>query len=123
MRRPLSTLLLLAALAVVPGVSPRADVSLNNMFGDHMVLQQGIKNKVWGKASPGEAVTVTLGGQKHETKAGADGAWQVIARNELREAARQAARRSSTTFRWLGRGRRAGACSSCGGGIARLITT
>ena len=78
MRRPLSTLLLLAALAVVPGVSPRADVSLNNMFGDHMVLQQGIKNKVWGKASPGEAVTVTLGGQKHETKAGADGAWQVM---------------------------------------------
>jgi len=56
----------------------RADVSLNNMFGDHMVLQQGIKNKVWGKASPGEAVTVTLGGQKHETKAGADGAWQVM---------------------------------------------
>ena len=41
----------------------QADVSLNNMFGDHMVLQQGIKNRVWGKADPGEAVTVTLGGQ------------------------------------------------------------
>ena len=49
MRRPLSTLFLLAALAVVPGVSPRADVSLNNMFGDHLVLQQGIRNKVWGR--------------------------------------------------------------------------
>jgi sialate O-acetylesterase len=56
----------------------RADVSLNNMFGDHMVLQQGIKNKVWGKADPGEAVTVTLGGQTQSTTAGADGTWQVF---------------------------------------------
>ena len=56
----------------------RADVSLNNMFGDHMVLQQGIKNKVWGKADPGEAVTVTLGGQTQSTTAGADGTWHVF---------------------------------------------
>ncbi len=81
MRRPLPTFLLPAALACVAiaaAATARADVSLNNMFGDSMVLQQGIKNKVWGKAEPGEAVTVTLGGQKHETKAGADGAWQVM---------------------------------------------
>ena len=56
----------------------RADVSLNNMFGDHMVLQQGIKNKVWGKADPGEAVTVTLGPQTHSATATADGAWHVF---------------------------------------------
>ncbi|MEI6239423.1 MAG: sialate O-acetylesterase [Planctomycetia bacterium] len=56
----------------------RADVALNNMFGDHMVLQQGIKNRVWGKADPGEAVTVTLGGQSKSTTAGADGAWHVF---------------------------------------------
>ena len=55
-----------------------ADVSLNNMFGDHMVLQQGIKNKVWGKADPGESVTVTLGGQSHSTTATPDGTWQVF---------------------------------------------
>jgi sialate O-acetylesterase len=30
-----------------------ADVSLNNLFSNHMVLQQGIQNKVWGKADPG----------------------------------------------------------------------
>ena len=58
--------------------STRADVSLNNMFGDHMVLQQGIKNKVWGKADPGEAVTVTLGSQTHSATAGADGMWHVF---------------------------------------------
>lgn len=55
-----------------------ADVALNNMFGDHMVLQQGIKNKVWGKADPGEAVTVSLGSQNHATTAGADGTWHVL---------------------------------------------
>lgn len=67
-------LILLAAVAYPAA----ADVSLNNMFGDHMVLQQGIKNKVWGKADPGEQVTVTLGGQTHSTTAAADGTWHVF---------------------------------------------
>jgi sialate O-acetylesterase len=70
---------LLAGLLVAWScVGARADVSLNNMFGDHMVLQQGIRNKVWGKADPGEAVTVTLGLQTHATKAAADGSWHVL---------------------------------------------
>ena len=68
-----------ACLLLAPVAAPaRADVSLNNMFGDHMVLQQGIKNKVWGKADPGEAVTVTLGSQTHTTTAGTDGSWHVF---------------------------------------------
>jgi sialate O-acetylesterase len=66
------------ACASVAAPSVRADVALNNMFGDHMVLQQGIKNKVWGKADPGEAVTVSLGGQNHSTTAAADGTWHVV---------------------------------------------
>jgi sialate O-acetylesterase len=71
---------LLVALAIWSCglVAARADVSLNNMFGDHMVLQQGIKNKVWGKADPGETVTVTLGSQTHSTTAAADGTWHVL---------------------------------------------
>ena len=56
----------------------QADVSLNNMFGDPMVLQPGIKNRVWGKADPGEAVTVTLGGQSKTATANADGTWEVF---------------------------------------------
>ena len=63
---------------VLLGDTAQADVSLNNMFGDHMVLQQGIKNKIWGKADPGEAVTVTLGSQTHSTTAGVDGLWHVF---------------------------------------------
>jgi sialate O-acetylesterase len=54
-----------------------ADVSLNNMFGDHMVLQQGIMNKVWGKADPGEAVTVSVAGQEKKATAAADGTWAI----------------------------------------------
>ena len=55
----------------------RADVKLPNVFGDHMVLQQGQKNKVWGLAEAGEAVTVSIDKQSHPTKAAADGKWQV----------------------------------------------
>ena len=55
-----------------------ADVSLNNMFGDHMVLQQGIRNKVWGTAKPDEKVTVSFGTQKHTTTAKGDGTWHIF---------------------------------------------
>src|SRR5439155_2981845 len=46
--------------------------------GDHMVLQQGQKNKVWGLADAGEEVTVSIETQNHKAKAGADGKWQVM---------------------------------------------
>jgi len=78
---PWQTLLLTAALLLVAAVlSPvaSADVSLNNMFGDHMVLQQGIRNRVWGKAEAGEKVTVTLATQSHSTTAADDGSWKVM---------------------------------------------
>lgn len=55
-----------------------ADVSLPNIFGEHMVLQRGQKNKVWGKAAAGEDVTVSIASQSHTAKAGADGSWSVM---------------------------------------------
>jgi sialate O-acetylesterase len=64
--------------AALAGGTARAEVRLPNIFGDHMVLQQGQKNRVWGLADAGEAVSVTLGTQHHETKADADGKWQVM---------------------------------------------
>jgi sialate O-acetylesterase len=74
-----SSLAAAAAVVALCATAPtQADVALNNMFGDHMVLQQGIRNKVWGKADPGEAVTVSLGGQSKTAKAGADGMWHVF---------------------------------------------
>jgi sialate O-acetylesterase len=48
---------------------------LPQIFGDHMVLQQGKDLPVWGKAKPGESVTVTVGDRSAETRAAADGKW------------------------------------------------
>ena len=57
----------------------RADVVLPGVIGDHMVLQQGRKAVIWGKASPGEAIRVRGDWQDKAvaTVAGADGRWQV----------------------------------------------
>jgi sialate O-acetylesterase len=54
-----------------------AEVSLPSVFSDGMVLQRNLPIHVWGKASPGELVTVAFRG---ETKAGATdslGHWDV----------------------------------------------
>ena len=62
---------------VIPGWI-LADVKLPNIFGSHMVLQQGQKNKVWGLAEPGEGVTVAMEGQTHKATADTNGKWQVM---------------------------------------------
>ena len=77
LRRASACIAATLSLVLAGGVAS-ADVSLNNMFGDHMVLQQGIRNKVWGTAEPGEAVTVTIGQQSHATTADKDGRWHVL---------------------------------------------
>jgi sialate O-acetylesterase len=71
---------LAAATVLAVGVlssAAAAEVTLPNVFSDHMVLQRKQPNRVWGKAAPGEKVVVTIGGQSQEATAGADGAWQV----------------------------------------------
>jgi sialate O-acetylesterase len=76
MRRPAVLIALLPALLnCLPAA--RGEVSLNNMFGDHMVLQQGLANRVWGRAEPGEAVTVSIAGQTQATTADDEGNWEV----------------------------------------------
>lgn len=70
--------LLVAATIVLFATNVRADVKLPNIFGDHMVLQQGQKNKVWGKAEANEGVTVSINNQTQRATAGADGNWHVF---------------------------------------------
>ncbi len=67
---------LLTLLAARPSCT-RADVKLPSVFGSHMVLQRDQKDRVWGWAEPGEAVTVEIAGQTKSANAGPDGAWQV----------------------------------------------
>ena len=57
--------------------SARADVSLPAIIGNHMVLESGMPLTIWGWASPGEDVTVALGGHKATVKTDANGDWLV----------------------------------------------
>ena len=74
MSRSLSVSTLLLALWAAPAF---ADVRLPALFTDHMVLQQGQRNRVWGWADPGEEVIVTISGQKQTAKADSKGKWLV----------------------------------------------
>ena len=67
----------LLAVAILAGPA-HADVQLPNVFGNSMVLQQGQANRVWGRAEPGEAVTVSIDTQNHKATAGDDGNWHVM---------------------------------------------
>jgi len=66
------------ALALLCGGSPcRADITLPSLISDNMVLQQRDKVNVWGKAEPGETVTVQLGTDSSQVTAAKDGSWAV----------------------------------------------
>ncbi|MEM6799744.1 MAG: sialate O-acetylesterase, partial [Planctomycetota bacterium] len=54
-----------------------AEVRLPALFGDHMVLQRDMPLPVWGWASPGESVKVTLGDASATATTSDDGAWRV----------------------------------------------
>ncbi|MBM3871496.1 MAG: sialate O-acetylesterase [Verrucomicrobia bacterium] len=73
MKHP-AVLLLVVNLFSIPA---RADVKLPAIFGDHMVLQRDTAVPVWGTATPGEEITVSIAGQTVSAKAGADGKWSV----------------------------------------------
>ncbi|MDB5336952.1 MAG: hypothetical protein JWN70_2571 [Planctomycetaceae bacterium] len=64
-------------LVAMSGSIARADVKTPAIFGSHMVLQQGQKNRVWGWAGAGEEVTVSIDKQKLTAKPGENGRWQV----------------------------------------------
>jgi len=48
-------------------VTAKADVKLPGIFGNGMVLQQGMPLKVWGVASPGESASVSFAADKDQT--------------------------------------------------------
>jgi sialate O-acetylesterase len=62
----------------ISGGIASANVSMPKIFTSNMVLQRDQPLKIWGWADKGEKVTVQLNGQKLSTKAGKDGAWQII---------------------------------------------
>jgi sialate O-acetylesterase len=71
---------MLAVLAVpvlYPGPLAQGAVQVAPVFGDHMVLQQGMTVPVWGTAESGEKVTVKFRGQEASAEADSKGKWLV----------------------------------------------
>ena len=67
---------LLLVLTLLPGCL-LAEVRLNPLFCDGMVLQRERPVPVWGEAAPGEKVSVAFAGQTLTTAADPAGHWQV----------------------------------------------
>jgi len=55
----------------------RADVTLPYILCDHMVVQRNLPVHIWGKAAPGEAVTVAFRGATRSATADTLGRWSV----------------------------------------------
>lgn len=70
------------ALTVLAGLSflmcaACAEVKLPAFFSDHMVLQRDKPLAIWGWATPGEGISVSLGNRTAATTTGTDGRWRV----------------------------------------------
>lgn len=64
-------------LSVLCSSKTKASVSLPALISDNMVLQQNSPIHIWGRASTGEQVSVSLLGQKKSITTGADGRWEL----------------------------------------------
>ncbi len=73
----LSRYLAVAVIIFGAAVSGFADVTLPDVLGSSMVLQQEQKVPIWGNAEPGETVVISFEKQKLTVVAGADGKWRV----------------------------------------------
>ena len=72
----MNKLLVVSLLAFAP-LSAHADVVLNAVFTDHMILQRDMPVPVYGTAEPGEKVTVAFAGKEKSVVADKDGNWSV----------------------------------------------
>jgi sialate O-acetylesterase len=64
-------------LVILNGISWGQTIPIKpaSIFGDNMVLQQGINVPVWGTAKPLEELTITFAGTETKTTVKQDGKW------------------------------------------------
>lgn len=70
--------LLVCAFSIASGRTAEAEVRVPAIIGDNMVLQAGIKVRIWGKANPGERVTVLFNSKTAQATADQQGRWQTF---------------------------------------------
>ena len=54
------------------------ELSLSNIFSDHMVLQREQPVKIWGSGTPGEEVELIFRGDHFDTQTDKKGQWEII---------------------------------------------
>lgn len=69
--------LLAVVVSLLVAAPAAAEIKLNALFSDGVVLQRDREAPVFGTATPGAEVTVAIDGAKQTAKAGEDGRWQV----------------------------------------------
>src|SRR5437667_6819441 len=75
--KTIATIFFVLVVAALSAAGANANVSLPDVISDAMVLQQGQAVPIWGKADPGEVVTVRFAGQSKKAIAAMDGTWRV----------------------------------------------
>jgi len=71
-------LIILSTIIVVKFNSLEAQISVPQILGNDMVLQNGVQVPVWGKATAGEKVTVTFANQTRSAVANDSGEWKIV---------------------------------------------
>jgi sialate O-acetylesterase len=67
------TIILIAILAVAAPRASRANITLPDLFADHMVIQRSAATPIFGTAEPGQSVSVTIANHKAITTADSAG--------------------------------------------------
>lgn len=69
--------MLLLPTLILGSLAVQGKVEVASVFGNNMVLQQGRKVPVWGKALPNEKITVRFDGQTVSTTTAKNGKWML----------------------------------------------
>jgi len=69
---------LVCAILMILTSSAHAEVRVPAIIGDNMVLQAGMKVRIWGKAGPGERVTVSFNSKTARATEDQQGHWQTF---------------------------------------------
>jgi sialate O-acetylesterase len=66
----------LLAILLLAGFAGNANIRLPRIFNNHMVLQRGTVNQIWGWADARERISISFAGKTIKVRAGKNGEWK-----------------------------------------------